>query len=102
MTTLSMNELSEIRGQTVVDASGDKIGKVDEIYLDQQSGQPEWLAVSTGLFGANVSFVPLERAQREGDSVKVPWDKDKVKDAPNVEPDGELSPQQEQQLYEHY
>ena len=100
--TLATEELTQLRGQQVVDANGDKIGKLEEIYLDDHTGQPQWLAVSTGLFGGNQSFVPLERATRQSDSVQVPWDKAKVNDSPNVDPDGHLSPEQEQQLYQHY
>jgi hypothetical protein len=50
------------RGRTLVDADGDKIGSIDDIYLDRQSGEPEWLAVKTGLLGKNVSFVPIRDA----------------------------------------
>jgi uncharacterized protein (TIGR02271 family) len=99
---MTTDELAELRGNQVVDPDGDKIGKVEAIYLDEQTGQPQWLAVNTGLFGTNVSFVPLQNAQRDEDGVRVPWTKDKVKDAPNVEADGELTPQQEDRLYEHY
>jgi uncharacterized protein (TIGR02271 family) len=100
--TFTTEELASARGNQVLDADGDKIGKLEEIYLDQQTGEPEWLSVTTGLFGSNQSFVPVQGATRDGDDLRVPYDKARVKDAPNVEPDGELSPQQEDRLYEHY
>jgi uncharacterized protein (TIGR02271 family) len=90
------------QGRTLVDADGDKIGKVEDIYLDRQSGDPEWVAVKTGLFGTRVSFVPIRDATATGDEVRVAHSKDKVKDAPNIEADGELSPDEERVLYEHY
>jgi uncharacterized protein (TIGR02271 family) len=89
-------------GRTVVDTSGDKIGKLADIYLDDQSGQPEWLAVTTGMFGARVSFVPIADADPAGDDVRVPYKKALVKDAPNADPDGHLEPQEEAALYRHY
>jgi uncharacterized protein (TIGR02271 family) len=90
------------QGRTLVDADGDKIGKIEDIYLDRQSGDPEWVAVKTGLFGTRVSFVPIRDATATGDEVRVAHQKDKVKDAPNIEADGELSPDEERVLYEHY
>ena len=100
--TIQTQELADLRGQQVIDADGDKIGKLEEIYLDDQTGEPTWLAVSTGMFGSNVSFVPLERAERDADGVRVPWDKAKVKEAPNVDPDQHLTPEEEARLYQHY
>jgi uncharacterized protein (TIGR02271 family) len=97
-----MTEAYDWRGRTVVDSSGDKIGTVDEIYVDAQTDQPEWATVNTGLFGMSSSFVPLTTATPRGEDVQVSVSKDEVKDAPRVDPDGELSPDEEQALYAHY
>ena len=78
-------------GTTVYDKDGDKIGKVDEVYLDNESGEPEWISVKTGLFGGNVSLLPLAQASRSGDGIVVPFDKDLVKDAPHHDPGVQLS-----------
>jgi uncharacterized protein (TIGR02271 family) len=100
---MTMTDLSGWRGHDVVDPSGDKIGEIEDIYLDEQTDQPEWLAVRTGLFGRRVSFVPLAEAQPSGDYVAVPYTKDQVKDAPHADPDaGLLSEAEEARLYEHY
>jgi len=100
---MTMTDLSNWRGHEVVDPSGDKIGEIADIYLDEQTNQPEWLAVRTGLFGRRVSFVPLAEAQPSGDSVAVPYTKDQVKDAPHVDPDeGLLSETEEASLYDYY
>ncbi|MBA2515272.1 MAG: PRC and DUF2382 domain-containing protein [Solirubrobacterales bacterium] len=90
------------RGNDVVDRDGDKIGKIEEIYLDEQTDQPEWLAVKTGLFGGKLTFIPLREATAEGDGVRVPYENSLVKDAPNAEADGALSQDEEQALYRHY
>ncbi len=99
---MTMTNLSGWRGQDVVDPSGDKIGPIEDIYLDEQTDQPEWLAVRTGFFGRRISFVPIAEAQATGDAVAVPYTKEQVKDAPNAEPDGLLSEEEEARLYEYY
>jgi uncharacterized protein (TIGR02271 family) len=91
-------------GHQVVDSAGEKIGKVSSIYLDDQTGQPAWVAISTGLFAKRSSFVPMGAATANGDELVIGFDKDKVKDAPQVEDDadGYLSPDEEQALYRYY
>jgi hypothetical protein len=86
----------------LVDASGHKVGKIADIYTDDDTGQPEWLAVTTGLFGSNVSFVPVHGATSAGADVQVPFPKDQVKKAPNAGADGRLDPEEEARLYAHY
>ena len=100
--TMNTNDITQLRGQQLIDRDGSKVGKIDEIYLDEQTGQPEWLAVNTGLFGSNVSFVPLAQATTEGDAVRVPYEKSQIKDAPNASADGQLSQEEESRLYRHY
>ena len=93
------------RGRNAVDSDGNKIGKIEQIYIDAETGKPEWLAVTTGLFGSKVSFIPIaetSKASEDGGEVRVPYDKQQVKDAPNAEADGELSQEEEADLYRHY
>ncbi len=89
-------------GQQLVGPDHDKIGKIDQIYVDRQSGEPTFVAVKTGFFGSNVSLVPIADAHAHEDHVQVPYSKDQIKDAPNVDADAELSDTAEQQLYQHY
>jgi uncharacterized protein (TIGR02271 family) len=97
-----MTEAYEWRDRTVVGSDGEKIGSVDEVYLDTQSGEPEWLSVNTGLFGMKSSFVPLQGAQPAGEDVRVAYTKDEVKDAPGITPDAELSDSEERELWGYY
>ena len=90
------------QGRTLVDRDGDRIGSIDAIYLDDRTGQPEWALVNTGLFGTKSSFVPLAQAIQTDNDVLVPYDKQLVKDAPRVDPDGHLSEAEERQLWRHY
>ncbi|HET9732031.1 MAG TPA: PRC and DUF2382 domain-containing protein [Acidimicrobiales bacterium] len=100
--TITETELQARLGQEVVDRSGTKIGKLQEIYVDEQGGGPAFLAVKTGLFGSKSTFVPVEGAVTSGDALTVPFDKDFVKDAPNVDEDGRISPADEMRLFEYY
>ena len=102
MGTLGRDQLLDQRGQDLYDSHGDKIGKIDEIYLDRESNEPEWALVNTGLFGNRSSFVPLAQASGSGDQVQVPYDKQQVKDAPRVDTDQHLSEAEEQELWRHY
>lgn len=99
----SENEARTAIGKTVYSGEGEKLGKAGQVFLDDQTGQPEFLTVNTGLFGTSESFVPVEGASINGDDISVPYGKDKVKDAPRVELDGNhLNESDERRLYEHY
>ncbi len=94
--------IEEWRGAKAVDVNGDKVGSVDDVYLDRGSEQPEWVTVNTGLFGTRTTFVPINDAQLIDGEVRLGYAKDQIKDAPNVDADGALSRDEEQALYEHY
>jgi uncharacterized protein (TIGR02271 family) len=95
-------EVLEWRGRTAVDTDGSKLGRIEEIYLDSQTQRPEWALIQTGMFGGKSSFMPLEGASSDGDVVTAPYSKAQVKDAPQMDPDGELSQSDESALYSHY
>lgn len=100
---LSQEQLQHVLGQTAFGADGDKLGKVSRIFLDNASGLPEWVTVQTGLFGTRESFVPASDAELTDAGVTLPFGKDAVKAAPQVDADeGELSPAEEAELYRHY
>jgi len=89
-------------GRMLTDALGHKIGKIDDIYTDDDTGQPEWLAVTTGLMGANTHFVPMRGATVCEGGVQVPFPKDQVKVAPSAGGDGRLARMEKGRLYAHY
>ena len=100
-----MPDLDTVRGwhgRTMVDRDGGRIGRIDAIYLDDHTGQPEWALVNTGLFGTKASFVPLAQATEADGDVRVPYDKQLVNDAPRIDPDRHLSEAEERQLWRHY
>jgi sporulation protein YlmC with PRC-barrel domain len=99
----TLQDVQTWRGMKMVDADGDKIGTIEDILLDRHTGEPAWAAVKTGLFGHKHTLVPIRDAERAGDDeVRVPLQKEQVKDAPKIDPDDELSPDEERQLWEHY
>ena len=99
---ISQQQLLESRGTDVLTRDGDKVGTVEEIYLDRETNKPEWALVNTGLFGIRSTFVPLAEATTQGDAVVVPYGKDQVKGAPNMDASGELSQREEADLYAYY
>jgi uncharacterized protein (TIGR02271 family) len=99
---MELTHAYDFRGRSLIDRDGEKIGTVDELYLDQEGGQPEWALVHTGMFGMKRNFVPIKHASAAGENVQVPVLKEQVKDAPKVDPEGELSEADERQLFEHY
>ncbi len=99
---ISIDQARTLQGKTMLGAGGDKLGSIDTLYADREDGSPTFATVNTGMFGRKTSFVPLEQAELKGDDLVVPYPKDLVKDAPGVDPDSELSPDEEDRLYAHY
>jgi len=85
-----MTDAYEWHGRTVVGSDGEKIGTISEVYVDAETGKPEWATVSSGLFGTKSNFVPLAGASPQGEDVRATATKEQVKDAPGVENDGEV------------
>ena len=103
MITTDQSQQLLTSGGNVVDRDGNKIGSIGQVFLDDQSGQPEWVTAKTGLFGTGESFVPLRDAEVSGNDLRVPYEKDKVKDAPRIsDADEHLSEDEESRLYEYY
>jgi len=97
------NEAPELLDRVLLDAAGDKVGTVTEVYLDDQTGAPSWLTVRTGWFGSTESFVPLDRVDRVGtDLLRTPYDKTIIKNAPRHDTGQPLSESDEDELYSYY
>ncbi|MFF7256253.1 PRC and DUF2382 domain-containing protein [Streptomyces microflavus] len=92
----------ELDGLTVYDNEGEKVGSVGRVYVDDDTGKPDWVTVKTGMFGMKESFVPLAGARRVGSDLHVSHSKDTVKEAPRVDADAHLSVAEEEELYRHY
>jgi uncharacterized protein (TIGR02271 family) len=99
---IGTDTIDRVIGQDVYDQAGEKIGSAGEVYLDDESGQPEWVTVKTGLFGTKETFVPIRDADLTNDGLRIPISKAQVKDAPKIDTDGHLSPTEEAELYRYY
>ncbi|MFE7749688.1 PRC and DUF2382 domain-containing protein [Streptomyces sp. NPDC057428] len=92
----------ELDGLTVFDSDGEKVGTVGRVYVDDDTGKPDWITVKTGMFGMKESFVPLAGARRVGSDLHISHPKERVKEAPRVDADAHLSVAEEEELYQHY
>jgi hypothetical protein len=102
MGTIEKDRMLQFRGDDLSDRDGEKIGRIEEIYLDADSSEPEWALVHTGLFGSKRTFVPLADATEVDGKLRVPLEKATVKEAPQIEPNGQLTKPEEAKLYRHY
>ena len=101
MPNLDRNAVRALKGKLLVGTDGD-LGRITELYVDNTDGDPTFATVDTGGFAGRSSFVPLAGATLSGDSVRVPYDRDLVQRAPGIDPDAELTPEEEERLYAHY
>lgn len=98
----SDNDIEAMRGAEAYASDGAKIGPVGDVYLDDATGQPSWVTVSSGLFGTKTFFVPLHAAQLVGQKLTLGFDKATITDAPRLAEDEHLGADEEQRLIEHY
>jgi uncharacterized protein (TIGR02271 family) len=101
MTQMTLERILEFKGKPVLASEGDKIGSVEEIFLDEETQEPEWIGLGTGFFGMKRVLVPVQGSTFESAAVRVPYAKDKVKGAPDYD-DNRVSQETEQRLYEYY
>ncbi len=102
MAQLTFDDVRPLIDGDLLDADGKKVGKIEDIYLDNDTQEPEWALVHTGLLGRKLHYVPLTGATVADGSLQTAYAEDQIKDAPNIEPDKELSPEEEAELYQHY
>ena len=95
-------DYENLRDAEVVDVNGDRVGGVGQVYLNDATGEPEWVTVKTGLFGLKETMVPLADATIQDQTIRVPYEKAFIKDAPNVEGEAHLDDVQRDDLYRYY
>lgn len=86
----------------VTDVNGEAIGHAEAIYNDERTGEPAFLLVRGGIFGNKMHFAPIQGATLEDEAIRLAYDADMVKNAPNVSADEHLSVDEERRLFEHY
>ena len=97
----TLDALGEAHGRPVYDSTGDRIGSVEEVFYDESTGRPEWIGIGTGFLHTKRVLVPLQGASMRDDGVYVPYDREHVKGAPDIDSD-EISGETEQELYAYY
>jgi uncharacterized protein (TIGR02271 family) len=102
---LGTDRIADWQSAELVDPTGDKIGGIDEIYVDDDTGEPEFAVVRTGFLAiTGARFVPLQEGawDEEGRTIRVAWDKETIKNSPDFDAGGDLSESQEQEIYRYY
>ena len=94
--------IKDLFNATAYDKDGEKLGNVNEVFVDDQSGQPTFVEVNHGLFGMNSSLVPLRGHDFSGDDLKLGFSKDRIKDAPDFDSDKPLTPEAQSDIFKHY
>jgi hypothetical protein len=99
---ISIWQLDATRDVPVRGKDGHTLGNVEAVYLDADTGEPEWAVIKTGRFGHRRSFVPLKGATLEAGTLTVPYDEDAVLRSPAIEPGARLSTSEETELQAAY
>ena len=99
---IDVENITDWRGQEVVDRSGEKLGKAEEIYFDGETDEPTFIAVKSGTISKSLTLVPLARASVGRDYVRVDRAKGEFKKAPSFDTDVELTLDDEAQTFRHY
>lgn len=99
-----LRELEEkYEGYKVYDNNGDKIGKVDDLFIDE-SDREEYIGVKMGLFGTKSTLIPMDivRVNESDRTIEVSESKEHVKDAPNFSDDDDITPEYEERIRNHF
>jgi len=94
--------LADWRGKDLLDLDGDKIGKLEDVYVDTETDVAQFGTLKEGLLSKHLTFVPLTDATTSPDHLQVTVTKEQVKAAPNIDTDAELTAAEEAQVYEHF
>ncbi len=92
----------QLFGNDVMTQDGKKLGSVDNVWIDDSTSQPEFVGVKIGRFMGHTHIIPLADANSESTTITIPYSEDQVKNAPHYADDQELSPSDEDQIYQYY
>ncbi len=100
---ITRDQIPRLLGHTAYDQDHHKLGRIGQVFVDDDTGVPEWLTVQSGMFGTKESFVPVQAAELRDDEVLLPFPLERIRQAPKVETEeGHLSPEAEATLYDYY
>src|ERR1700722_18969284 len=96
-------DVAERHGKMLIDRNGEKIGKLEDVYVDVETDEPQFATVKEGFLDRHLTFVPLAKIQIGPDDLQVSVTKQLVKTAPDIDMHGEeLSQADESKLYHHF
>ena len=98
----SQTDYEQIARAQVFTSDRQGLGRVDQLYVSDDTNTPTWVTINTGLFGMRTHFVPLTDAQIDGDRLYLPYTKDQITGAPSIDENGQLTPEEEAELFRHY
>jgi hypothetical protein len=99
---MSQAEINKLQAAVAWDSKGKKLGDVNDVHLEKESGIPAWITVSLGLLNSRKHFVPLANSRFEGDDLHLAWSRKEITDAPGAASSIELSPAEESALIDYY
>jgi sporulation protein YlmC with PRC-barrel domain len=99
---VTLRDFSEWRGKDLIDEAGEKIGKLEDVYFDVETDEPQFGTVKEGLFGRHLTFVPLTEVIIGPNDLQVRISKSQVRDAPNIESEGDALTQDDESTLYHY
>ncbi|AIJ34265.1 Uncharacterized protein conserved in bacteria [Corynebacterium imitans] len=97
-----INRIEDLANATAFDVDGDKVGGVQDVYVNDTSGQPDFVSVNHGLFGAGTSIVPLRGHTLRDGELHLAFPKDRIEDAPDLDENGHLTTEDQDAFYRHY
>lgn len=97
--TLNIQDLAQA---TAFDVDGEKLGSVEDVYINDATGQPDFVDVNHGLFNARNSIVPLRGHTLENGELRLAFGKDRIKDAPNLDVENHITEEQREEFFRHY
>jgi hypothetical protein len=100
--TIGHQDLSEWRGRDLIDRDGERIGKLEDVYFDIETDEPQFGTVKEGFLDRHLTFVPLTAVTIGPDTIQVGVTKQQVKEAPNMEHEGDALTEADESLLYHY
>ena len=98
----NLNRIEDLANATAYDVNGDKVGSVQDVYVNDTTGQPDFITVNHGLFGTGSSIVPLRGHSLRNGELHLAFPKDRIEDAPDLDDNGHLTTNDQDALYRHY
>ncbi len=99
---MAQAEITKLQAATVWDSKGKKLGDVNDVHLEKESGIPAWITVSLGLLNSRKHYAPLANSRFEREELHLAWTRSEIADAPSTASASVLSAAEESSLIDYY